>query len=1256
MKVTSHIKRKCYNTLGISARAMGIALLLCREAVMLKDLARKLHLYAPGLRRFNLPGVDVRVGRKAVCLFLIIVTVASIGAGLPLSMHSPVSADAGAWSVVSTPGSQSARNDILNPVVNGLPTGSEIHDMASGNDGLTIVAVVTVNAKALDPTAASTPRSIIYSTNNSGISWSTDAYMRLTHANGWRIQPCGQVFNIAIAPDTARCWVVSVGATGPKELWISSDAGQNWDLAFDGTGLEVSETIRCMDISRDWGGKEDLAFGTVGGTNGGRWVSRFSTGFFSWAPQLNPNGVPAVPFGQPANSNLNFMAIKFPPNYNRNVSSPGGDHSIAIIYSNASATYYNLALQNDYAEDVSSQTVGYAFASPGVEVKKSESASGASPGSSQLNRACLQLPSDFHGMSASLRRAYISLDASSFKSAGSCEDGILRIDDTTVYGLMDTTATPDKSIYSIAYFGTYASGKLLAGERWGYPCSATVPTWFTDSPTTYPIPCWYPALKPTTGAANQGSCTINAKNGIGAAIVNRNADGSLGLCSTGSDAELAGSNWWYPLLATPIPNDESAFSISRNNGETWNQVGLIDTTIDWLNDVAPSPDGTTIYLASANRAEGSGCDEFDSLWRSTINPNVAAPLPAIPPIGTYWERVYCHATSGNCAIAQSDLPILRVVNNNGDGTDGEVVAWAAQGANAPAPNPGGVMAWSPDYGDYWAAITPREPVQDFTFQSNTTMYVLFASGGVQRLPYSGTAWSTNLPTYSTGLQGAHTITVSANNVLVGASAAANAAGYAAAVSLNRGETWSVIQQKLPTNGNVHVAFDRNFAGNSVIYAADDNGPVLSTGSPHVAGSLHGAVYRNTVPASSAWVNTMSRTGGASGPNWWPSTTAGDPPHSVGQFGIVAGVSTPALYSAHDKVSLQSAPGPSSPPSASAVCYTGLASSAMPQPGVSWNCLDSYTPTAIGTNAIDTVRFTLEPSSLKAGGSLVLYAIDDEAFGQYLGPFTGYSPNVSPPVRGCLWSYSVPGITPTPPSVPQTFWGTAYIDGLPAPAGSLVTASAGATVCGSASVGGQSDYRLTVNANSDSRLQFAVNDRCTVESAMFSAGSLTPLDLHTLAGCDISLIAGWNLISLPVRPLDTNIQAVLAGLPAGSLQSVWNYNGTSWQSYAPGAPSSLTTMENGRAYWLMMVSPATLTVLGVVPLPSGTSLYGGWNMVGFTYVSTPTVEAYFVSIYPKIVFPIYAFRNGAWAIINAGGVLRPGEGYWVNLSQAGVLTP
>ena len=184
----------------------------------------------------------------------------------------------------------------------------------------------------------------------------------------------------------------------------------------------------------------------------------------------------------------------------------------------------------------------------------------------------------------------------------------------------------------------------------GSPCTATVPTWFTDSPTTCPIPCWYPALKPTTGAANQGTCASSAKDGYGGAIVNWNADASLAMVATGSlpwgvyigqavvigkGIEVPGtlttvdtiagwtgkSTWWFPAFyADPIDNDESAFAISRNNGETWNQLSLIDTTIDWLNDVAISPDCTTIYLASVNRNTGLGCTEFDSVWRTSLIP------------------------------------------------------------------------------------------------------------------------------------------------------------------------------------------------------------------------------------------------------------------------------------------------------------------------------------------------------------------------------------------------------------------------------------------------------------------------------------------------------------------------------------------------------------------------------------------------------------------------------------------------------------
>jgi hypothetical protein len=673
------------------------------------------------------------------------------------------------------------------------------------------------------------------------------------------------------------------------------------------------------------------------------WV-RQSSGFSGWVNQDVTGLSPAV--GQ-------FFALKFSPTYS-------GDSALALVYTGVAGvlenTYFNVALRD---LSTTNNVVGWAYGNS-VEVA---TVPNASPGSALLNEVSLALPSDFSGQSSSLRRAYISLDAHNVDTGAGpagANDGIYRVDDTTIYVLLDTSAQAYKAIYSIAYFGTYASGKLLGGERWGYPCSATVPTWFTDSPTTCPIPCWYPALKPTTGAANQGSCTINAKNGIGAAIVNWNADGSLGLVGTGSFAPYAAATWWYPsagyqanpaAVATmgetgiagtiwftnlafggimqdavfiltgggatgvklnPVPNDESAFAISRNNGETWNQLSLIDTTIDWFNDVAIAPDCTTIYLASVNRNSGAAgmCNEFDSVWRATINPNVAAPLPAVPPLGTYWERVYARTTSGSCAVLQSDLPILRVVNSCTDKKDGEIVGWAAQGAKATLAGAAGVMAWSPDYGDYWSNIGPRFAVQDFAFESSTTIYVLATSGLVQRLPYTGTSWSTNLNSYDTVLGAAHTIVaIPDGKVLVGAASGSNS-DFPGAYSADKAVTFSQFTDAITSHGNEHIIFDVDFANNSFFYMGDDafNGSGFSVAS---SSSGLGTVYRNTAPASTRWVDNdmMSPANGGSYifagvPDLaWPGYP-GNPPHIVGQFGLVqawTGTPQPALYSAHNVI-------------------------------------------------------------------------------------------------------------------------------------------------------------------------------------------------------------------------------------------------------------------------------------------------------------------------------------------------------------------
>ncbi len=983
-------------------------------------------------------------------VFAAILMVASFVVPMNVAAPSPVSADPGVmkWDTVSTPGYVEGKNDIMNihpqdptPLLGYSQTGygNEIIDQAVGNDGMT---VYTIARAGIHVPASSVPANLVavvgagnivaitnalFVSTNSGISNSLTKHNALFRNPDFGLS---NLYFVATAPDDPKFIAVVAdtggGATnagitaaigGPRRIFVSSDGGSTWDMAFDGAiAGGFTGHITDIDVSVDYGGKRDI--GVV--TDTGEFWVRQSSGFSGWLEQAIPPGTVAGAFF--------YYALKFSPSY-------AGDSSVALVYADGANTYYNVALR-----DLSTlnNVVGWAWGTS-IEVN---TVTNLSPANTIINKCALQLPSDFSGQSASLRRAYISIDAhvaSTGAGPGAGVDGIYRVDDTTVYTLMDTGATPWKSIYSIAYFGTYASGKLLAGERWGYPCTATVPTWFTDSPTTCPIPCWYPALKPTTGAANQGICDLTG-HGIGAALVNWNADGSLGLVGTGSFAVYAGSTlgatWWYRPLAAlpfetgiagtshiasgivggfmpasfgvlmpfnhpvlglttlgllPIPNDESAFALSRNNGETWNQISLIDTTVDWFNDVAVAPDCTTIYLASANRNTGAAafCNEFDSVWRATINPNVAAPLPAVPPLGTYWERVYCRVTSGNCGVAQTDLPILRLVNSCTDKKDGEIVGWAAQSATATAGGTNGVMAWSPDYGDYWANITPRFTVQDFAFESSTTLYVLRDSGLVQRLPYTGTSWSTNLNSYDTVVGSSHTIVaVPDGKVLVGGAVNSNSE-FPGAYSADKAVTWTQFTDAIISHGNMHVIFDVDFKNNSFFYMGDDD----------ANGAGLGTVYRNTAPSATRWVdNDMMSAGNGAYYNFanvvffvapavaplnWPFGNT--PPHIVGQFGLAqawTGEPEPALYSAHaemlDGNSFWINVGGLTDRINSGVCRTLRPRVGIPKPGIGWDCLDIFAP--LNTSG---VVFTLEPSSLKYCGcctldtNTTLYAIDDE---------------------------------------------------------------------------------------------------------------------------------------------------------------------------------------------------------------------------------------------------------------------------------------
>ncbi|MGD0355304.1 MAG: hypothetical protein ABSB31_07680 [Dehalococcoidia bacterium] len=881
--------------------------------------------------------------------------------GSLLSLPAEASPGIMCWETVSTPYSYPGRNDILNPLIGGAFTGSEIRDLSIGSDGATLLSAVTVDARYINAAAAPGPLGVLLASPDRGLSWTISPYLHLVNAAGWT--PGNHVYNVLIAPDNPNLWAATAGglSSGPVQLWVSSDAGATWSNSLV-PALAAGEAISAMDISADYTTGRDFLVATRSSTGAGRIFITRETGFGVWSQQASPTSDP-----------VDFFSVKFSPGY-------AGDQCLVAVLANATSTFYNIGVRDINNNSLSS----WIYTGNGIEIISSTSPVGASPSFATLATADISLPSDFSGQTSSLRRAFVSLNVPS-PALGTDESGIFRMDDSVPATLLSTTASSTLQIYSIAFFGTYQTGKLLAGFVWGSPCNAAVPTLFAGTPCFCAGSCVYQSLKPPTGAANQGlcgsasilSCSDNL-TGIGSALVAWNHDGSLAYAATGSGTIANNVTWWNspsspgPWISTLIPDDESALSISRNNGDTWNQLALIDTTIDWFNDVAVSADCTTVYLASVNRNVGIGCNEFDSVWRSTISPAATAPLPAPGAIGYYWERVFTHTTSVCCRFPQTDLPILRTVPSCTDSADGGTVAWASQYEPLTPAGSGGVMAWSSDYGDFWSAIDPSYIVQDFTFDTGKTIYTLSPQGVVQRLVYSGTAWSNTIPVTNCGLYG-HTIAARNRQVLVGA-ALANLQAGAIAYSANNGQNWYIYRDRLPTGGNLHVIFDTDYENNSFIYAATDD-------------NLTGSVYRNTAPNFTPWHDgdLMDVSNGATGPDWWNdgySQAAGDPPHQRSFFGIVmanTGDPQPALYAAHDNITVSVAPGPGGLPSDSAVCRTLESRNGIPKPGVYWDCLDIFAPPTQ-----NNVHFTLEPTSLKSCGccslntNTTLFAIDNQS--------------------------------------------------------------------------------------------------------------------------------------------------------------------------------------------------------------------------------------------------------------------------------------
>lgn len=577
------------------------------------------------------------------------------------------------------------------------------------------------------------PHSKLYKSKDGGKSWA-DISSHLSSA-GASLPP----WNSAVAPDNPNIVAVVTSSGGlPQDIFLSYDGGNRWQ----NLNFPVAADICALDISPHYG-NYDIAVGTRTATGAGKlFIFKMSNGIGSWADQGFTGDI---------------LSIKFSPNYS-------SDDSIAFVSADSSGSYINIAIRDTVAN-----TSNFGSWAP-VEI--TTKGAGTSPKATQLITADIELPADFLGQTGISRKIFIS----TFDGGATGNAGIFRVDDSLIYNIFQTSGS--KMVSSISYSGTVSSGKLLAGEVRANAALASVDVWYClNAADNCPLTAcliWQKASKPPTGGANSGNAN---------AQVTWRRDGSRAFCGTGS-ADLTGSGWpdGYYISQTL---DESAFSYSVDDGNTWNQISLIDTQINFLADFLPTYTSETIYLASINT--GDGYNGFDSVWKYSNYQH-----------SRLWERVLCILTNSNDTILR-----MNAIRSN------EVFLGIRYTNN---------LWLSSDSGQTWRMISPNVNLTDFSVTEINTAPSIFVLDDttVRRGEYTGIAWKWGQPV-STSLTSGHTITATPMGIIL----VGDRGQGSVAISLNAGASFGSLPA-LPVSGNVNVILNCRVRDPYLIHAATDN--------------------------------------------------------------------------------------------------------------------------------------------------------------------------------------------------------------------------------------------------------------------------------------------------------------------------------------------------------------------------------------------------------------------------------------------------
>ena len=192
-------------------------------------------------------------------------------------------------------------------------------------------------------------------------------------------------------------------------------------------------------------------------------------------------------------------------------------------------------------------------------------------------------------------------------------------------------------------------------------------------------------------------------------------------------------------------------------------------------------------------------------------------------------------------------------------------------------------------------------------------------------------------------------------------------------------------------------------------------------------------------------------------------------------------------------------------------------------------------------------------------------------------------------------------------------------------------------------------------------------------------SMVPGESDTIQ-YNIFLNSAWNLVSLPVTPVNSLVTSLLSDI-SSNIASTWKWETGNWAVWIPESVMSseqldiyigdkgFVLLENincGEGFWVNSSTDQTLTVSGTQPSNTSCSLTDGWNLIGLKTSETKSIND-LISDKESDISSVWKWEDNKWAVYlpgeSDGGAayaaskdfsvledINPGEGFWVNATQ------